>query len=190
MGEMQADLQMWIYVILGIIYLISRLRKKPQEQTDFPEYGPEDPVPGTGKAQPGRVEPVNPKEISFEDLLREITEGKTRSVPSTPEVSKPLYESYEDVLAEEEQDLEVVTEEKYTSGKVSASYEEAKRQAFARPSLEETMSLSDTNMTFGRFKEFENDANKGLLSHYLSDLRDPDGLKKAFVMSEVLKRKF
>jgi len=188
MGEMQADIQLWIYVILGIIYLISRLRKKPQEQTDFPDYGPENPVPSAGKAQPGRVESVNPKEITFEELLREITEGKSAKVPTTQEVSRPAYESYEEVLEEEEQDLEVG--EEYRKERVNVSYEDSKRQAFARPSLEESMSHSDTDMTFGRFKEFESDANKGLLSHYLSDLRDPDGLKKAFVMSEVLKRKF
>jgi len=193
MGEMQADIQLWIYVILGIIYLISRLRKKPQEQTDFPDYGPENPVPGAGKARPGRVETVNPKEITFEELLREITEGKSANIPTTKEVSRPAYESYEEVLAEEEQDLEGDKQEyrdDYRKDNVSVSYEEAKRQAFARPSLEESMSHADTNMTFGRFKEFESDTNKGLLSHYLSDLRDPDGLKKAFVMSEVLKRKF
>jgi hypothetical protein len=189
MGEMQADIQLWIYVILGIIYLISRLRKKPQEQTDFPDYGPENPVPGAGKAQPGRVETVNPKEITFEELLREITEGKSANVPTTQKASPPVYESYEEVLQEEEQDLEVVNED-YKKDRVSVSYEEAKRQAFARPSLEESMSHSDTEMTFGRFKEFESDPNKGLLSHYVSDLRDPDGLKKAFVMSEILKRKF
>jgi hypothetical protein len=187
MGEMQADLQFWLYVIVGVIYLISRLRKKPQVPSDFPEYGPENPVPGTSKEPPGRAETSSPKQLTFEELLREISEGKTQTQVPKEVTPKAEYENYDEVI--EEEDLEVDLND-YRNDKVTTTYEEAKRQAFARPSLEDTMKLQDTEMKFGRFKEFEKEAKRDLLGEYLADLRDPEGLKKAIVVSEILKRKF
>jgi hypothetical protein len=189
MGEMKADLQFWLYVIVGVIYLISRLRKKPQGPTDFPEYGPENPVPQREKNQPGRAEEGAPKQLTFEELLKEITEGKTP--PKTPptRLPEPVYETYEDDEVEEEQDLEV-ERGKYRDESLITTYEEAKRQAFVRPSLEETMKLQDTEVKFGRFREFEKEDRRDVLAGFLSELKDPEGLKKAIVMSEILKRKF
>jgi hypothetical protein len=43
---------------------------------------------------------------------------------------------------------------------------------------------------FGKFKEFEHGKKKNLLDEYVRDFKDPSGLKKAVVMSEILKRKF
>lgn len=189
MGELQADLPIWLYIIFGIIYLISRLRKKPAEQSDFPEYGPENPAPNPGKSQPGRGDQELPKQMTFEELLREISEGKTEKQPAKKVVPAPVYESYEDVSSNEERDLELDPQE-YENDKVHQVYEEAKRQAFVRPSLEETLNLKDTDTTFGRFKEFEKVPQRNLVLDYLSEFRDPEGLKKAVVMSEILKRKF
>jgi hypothetical protein len=189
MGELQADFPIWLYILFGVIYLISRLRKKPAQPTDFPEYGPENPAPNPGKNQPGRVETPASPQMTFEELLREITEGKTvRKEKSVPEVS---YESYEDVVADEEKDQEVIDKNGYRSeDKVVAAYEEAKRQAFLRPSLEETMDLKNTDVTYGRFKGFEKEVQRNLLQEYMIDFKDPEGLKKAVVMSEILQRKF
>ena len=189
MGELLSDVPIWLYIIFGIIYLISRLRKKPAEQTDFPEYGPENPAPNPGKDQPRRVDQELPKQMTFEELLREISQGKVEKESEKKVVPPPVYESYEDVIAEEEQDLELDPQE-YRQDKVRQIYEEGKRQAFVRPSLEETLDIKDTDTTFGRFKEFEREPQRNLISHYLRELHDPEGLKKAVVMSEILKRKF
>jgi hypothetical protein len=51
------------------------------------------------------------------------------------------------------------------------------------------MRVEDTVMKYGKFKEFEI-AERKVMSDYLTALKDPDGLKKAVVMSEILKRKF
>ncbi len=69
-------------------------------------------------------------------------------------------------------------------------YEQAKKQAFNRPSLEETMKVEDTVVSFGRFKAFEQEKKRDLLGEYLAELRDPEGFKKAVVMNEILQRKF
>ena len=52
------------------------------------------------------------------------------------------------------------------------------------------MKIQDTVVSFGKFKEFEKRAETNLAAEYLKEFHDPEGLKKAVVMSEILKRKF
>jgi hypothetical protein len=56
--------------------------------------------------------------------------------------------------------------------------------------LEETMNVRDTQMAFGKFREFEQEQKRNLLVEYTKDFQDPEGIRKAFVMSEILNRKF
>ena len=178
------NLQFWLYVIIGIIYLVSRLRKKQAEQPSEP-------------SQPKREDEVPERPMTFEELLREITEGKTEKKPEPVVPSrKPVYEQRreertQEVIPETEiDDLEEVDYDYKKQDTIYEKYEEAKKQAFQRASLEETMKLSQTEMKFGKFKEFEISNDRDLVSAYLSDFKDPEGLKKAIVMSEILKRKF
>ena len=180
------NLQFWLYVIIGIIYLVSRLRKKQAEQPPEPS-----------QSLPKRDEEVPERPMTFEELLREITEGKTEKKPEPIAPSRrPVYEqktqeATQEVIPETEiDDLEEVEYDYKKQDTIYEKYEEAKRQAFQRASLEETMTLGQTDMKFGKFKEFETKSNLDLLSAYLSDFKDPEGLKKAIVMSEILKRKF
>ena len=175
------SLQFWLYVIVGVIYLLSRMRKKPQEQPkDLGDYRPEKPVK---QFEQPTSKPTAPKQLTFEELLREITEGK--KVEKQPEVV-----DYDEMIGEEEQDFEEVDYDYKKQDKIYEVYEQAKAQAFARPSLEETMKLSDTKMEFGKFKVFEEEERRDLLGEYLADLKDPEGFKKAVVMSEILQRKY
>lgn len=184
------DGQIWFSIIVAVIYLVVRALKKSDNR-------PKD----LGDLNPGRetrydsTPPVNkPKALTFEELLKEITEGKQPARPSMEPVN-PQREviDYDDDLGEEERDLEEQEEVKVDyrkSDRIYADYEEAKRQAFVRPSLEETMNLKDTDIRFGKFKEFQANKEPNLLDQYLQDLRDPEGFKKAVVLSEILKRKF
>ena len=52
------------------------------------------------------------------------------------------------------------------------------------------MRIEDTVMSFGKFKEFESGAVNNVASEYLRLFTDHDELKKAVVMSEILKTKF
>jgi hypothetical protein len=180
----------WFYVILAIIYVITRALKKPENQPkDIPDHRPGRPVhydqtpPSTSK----------PKPLTFEELLREITEAKQSPQPSF-ETRRPETEvvDYDDEIKEEEQDLEEVSYNKRykEEERVNTAYEQAKREAFNRPSLEETLKVSDTQVQFGKFKVFEVNQNTNVLEDYTKDFQDPEGLKKAVVMSEILKRKF
>jgi hypothetical protein len=180
------DTQFWLYVIIGIIFLVGRLMKKNQNP-EAGETASEDRVPGDGDTTSKRIDP-NERQLTFEELLREITESRAEKRPEP--VTKPTTINYEDDLSDESDDLEEVTNPYQKHNKVYTEYEEAKRQAFVRPSLEESMKLEDTDVKFGRFKGFEQKHERNLLHEYLKDFRDPEGLKRAIVMSEILKRKF
>jgi hypothetical protein len=180
--------QFWLYVIIGVIYLLTRLKKKPEEQqpTDFPGSSPEKPVQrfDVPESRPS----ASPRPQTFEELLREITEGKVTQPKA--EEPQPEYVDYDDSIGEEAKDLERTDYDYRKQDKIYEVYEEAKRMAFNRPSLEETMKVSDTVVQFGKFKEFEQQQQRDIVGEYLADFRDPEGFKKAVVMSEILKRKF
>lgn len=184
------NVQFWIYLIIGVIYFLSRVLKKSEQQA--PEIPQNKPVQGRAP-QPRSTPSELPKQMTFEELLREITEGK--QVPKTEprRQEKEVLIDYDDDLPEEAQSLEeVVMEEKtdWRKERRNEIYEEGKRQAFARPSLEETMSLRDTDVRFGKFKVFETNNQRNLLREYTKAFQDPEGLKKAIVLSEILQRKF
>lgn len=176
------NIQFWLYVIVAVIYLISRSRKKAQEKNapgDVPR-NPEQPF-----EQP--VSTTRPKQLTFEELLREITEAKeTKRIPE-PEPPTPAYVDYDDEIEDEEKSLETIPA--IDDDKSTKIYEDAKRMAFNRPSLEETLKLSDVNTDFKRFAEFERKPTATILTEYTQALRDPKGFKKAIILSEILNRK-
>jgi hypothetical protein len=179
------DFQFWLYIIVGAIYLLSRFLKKPAPKpTDVPDFQPEKPAPRF--EQPPVKPTASPsRALTFEELLREITQSKTQAKPEP----KTEYVNYDEEIPEEEQDLEDVNYD-YRKDKVVVEYEDAKKHAFSRSSLEETMHVSDTDMKFGKFKIFDQESKPDHVGTYLKDFYDPEGLKKAIVLSEILQRKF
>jgi hypothetical protein len=179
------DEKILIYIIIGIIYfLFNRLKKKAPEDEQEVERPSDSPS-----------EYDKPKPVSFEDLLREITEGKQpKPVPPVREQKpayklpepQPVYVDYDDEIEEEEKSLERVT---FDQERTNEIYENAKKQAFVRPSLEESLKLADVNTSFGKFKEFEVKSERNILTEYTKDLRDPKGIKRALILNEVLNRK-
>ena len=185
------DFQIWLYVLVGVIYLLTRFFKKSAQQpTDVPDTRPEKPEK---RFEPPSVKPGVPpsKTLTFEELLKEITESKAQPKAQP----KAEYVDYNDEIEEEIQekdeiqDLEDVDYD-YKKDKVVVEYEQAKRQAFLRPSLEETLNIKDTDTRFAKFKVFETATQSNLVDRYLTDFYDPEGLRKAIVMSEILQRKF
>jgi hypothetical protein len=174
------ELKIIIYVIIGLIWLVSRLAKKKQNEPVLPE---ERSLPNTESSQ---------KPISFEDLLKEIQAAK---VPEQkPVIQKTSdYTDYDDEIEDEEE--VVVAEKKKAYQVVDASktfdvYEKAKQAAFNRPSLEETMSIEDTEVKYAQFKGYQQDTEVNVLAEYVKELQNPGSFKKAFILSEVLNRKF
>lgn len=180
------DIQFWIWLIIIVITLIARAgRQKPK--------------PAPRQDDEGRGADGQPQRgpMTFEDLLREIQAAKEiRETPTRPQAPagpyrqpEPTYQEvdYDDNIGEEEEDLETIVDDQRTSD----IYERAKQQAFSRPSLEETLRLEDTEVKFGKFKGYgETEEEKHPLAGVLAELKDPDGFRKAFIMSEILTRKY
>lgn len=175
----------WIWVIIAVVSYLAR-KKKPKEPTTTNE--PYDNQPQS-------------KPISFEDLLREIQASKspqpTVAQPTTNK-QRPLlqpapvadYEDYDDEIEEEAKEAERVDYKKRDQDETFEAYEKAKQAAFNRASLEETMKVEDTVVKFGQFKGYQQDTQVSVASAYVNDLQDPEGFKRAFILSEILNRKF
>jgi hypothetical protein len=198
------SLQFWLYVIIGVIYLISQVRKKSREQ--MPQGKPvSKPAPKTApktqttttswKSERTSTESApSQKPMTFEELLREITEGKTAKEPTYEPYKQPEYVDYDDEVVDEEEVLQEEAKEEVLvdyrkSDSIYKQFEDAKNYDYAANSLENTWKLENVDMKFGKFKEFEADSQRNLLDEYTRDLRDPDGFKKAVILSEILNRR-
>jgi hypothetical protein len=179
------DIQFWIYIIIIVITLIARSSKKKPTSFD-----PGSDVDNTPQNKP----------ISFEDLLREIQSAKAPAKPvAAPPSYKPVleerkyesdYEDYDDNL-EEEVTQKPVIYDTHQDDVIYDTYEKAKMAAFERPSLEESMKVEDTKVTFGQFKEYNSRVQQNSVASQLrKELASKQSFKRAFLLSEVLNRKF
>lgn len=185
------NLQFWIYIIIAVIYAVSRAIKKGKQSA---EQGRPERKDFETSEDGGTVE----KPMSFEDLLREITEAKkpkpkqvTYTNPEKP-ISKPqpAYVNYDDDLKDEAEGLEDVNYDYKNKDKIYDIYEKAKQEAFLKPSLEESLAGKKKDVDYGRFKEFSIKKRSTILDEYVAELKKPSGFKKAVVMSEILNRRF
>lgn len=168
------NLKIWIYLIIGLIYLISRFSKKTKEV-----------APGKNRQNPSMPSENVPKPLTFEELLREITEAKEQ-----PPVLKPAteYVDYDDEVAEEKEperpDYDYRKQETYKT------FEQSKYEAFNRLSYEETLKVEDTDVRFGKFKVFEEEKQPSIAAQIADDFSDQDKVRRAFIMSEIFNRKY
>lgn len=177
------DIQFWIWLIVIVITLIARANKKKP-----PVYNPEQMEPPVSENET--------KPVTFEDLLKEIQAAKSPKpkpapITHTPKQEVPKkydFEDYDDNLEEESKSLENTSYN--TNDTIYETYENAKKAAFSRASLEETMKVEDTEVKYGQFKEFSKSQSQSLASEYAKDLRNPKSFKKALILSEILNKRF
>lgn len=173
------DLQFWLYIIVVVIYFIARGRKKlKQANTNAPRQAPgQRPAPQTTSTTREERPPT------FEELLKEITESR-KPQPKTE------YVDYDEELEERPAPLEQTDFDYRKQDKAAYTlYEEGKREAFQRPSLEEKMERKEEPTILGRFKSFDLSPENQIFSDYIKELRDPEGFKKALILSELINRK-
>ncbi len=170
------DLQFWIWLIVIVVTLIARANKKKPQQPFEPQ-------------QPDYKEPTSAnKPVSFEDLLREIQAAKTPKPTPVIIPKKYDFEDYDDNLKEE---AEVVEKTDYRSeDSIYETYDKAKRDAFNKVSLEESMHVEDTVVKFEQLKGYKREEREPAVNEYVRELRNPSSFKRAFILSEVLSRKF
>lgn len=181
------DSQFWIYVVIAVIYFVSRMLKKPEQATgESVDTQPAERRSGRHTSPPTAE---IPRQLTFEELLREITSGK--EVQRTePGPVRPAYESYEKDPGEEARSLEDVDFNEADNAGRWKPYEEIPVRSGARQSLEETLRLQDTVMDFGKFSAFQQKSQQKITDTYIKIIRNPESLKQAVVMSEILKKKF
>jgi DNA mismatch repair ATPase MutL len=186
------DYKWLFYLIVGIIYFIIQSKKKKVQQP------PSESKPFETNQPPK----TSSKPVTFEDLLREIQQGKAPAPPkpqakpvpkpislSQPQRQSPKYEDYDDNIEPDGKVLEDVGYDYRNQDKIYETYENAKKNAFNQPSLEDTMHVEDTVMKYGKFKEFSKEATPSLGSIIAKDLKDKGNIRKAFILSEILNRR-
>jgi len=176
------DFQFWIWIIVVVITLIARANKKKAGQAPPPENAPDKPK----RPQPSTEQ----KPITFEDLLREIQGEKTLSKPAPPKQKEPEYDivNYDDDLPDEIKEVEEVRYDKKKDEKAFQTYQEALKRAEKRPLVKEAPDKS-TKMRSEHFDGYHIKKKKASFD-FLKELKDPKGFKKAFIMSEILNKKY
>lgn len=163
------DYKVLLYIIFGVIYLISRVmksRKKQQAQQSQQEHSEDS-------------SEAPKKEISFEDLLKEFTQGGQQE-KTVPQYEEPIEEEptrYEEPVVEET--TWVGSDEEATS-----VYERSIRDA-------ETVDMMEQGHDhhLQRFAVYEEDEKDTFLADLSDELQEEDGLKKAIIYKEILDRK-
>ncbi len=203
------NFQFWLYIIIAVIYVISKaLQKSNRQKQEQARRPPRNPEHDAGEPS------ESPPPMSFEELLREITEGKkpkAQPAPPPPKVStvppferpKPAFVDYDDELEEEEKSLEKVDYDRERQETTRQVYERAQREASLKSSLGtlqsdikgrksslETLESSLRSSISPRFEPFRVTGKENLIAEYVKELRTPSGMKKAVVLSEILKTKF
>jgi hypothetical protein len=162
------NIQFWIWLIVIIVTFVARARKQRQSrpnQTQVPDNSPAE-------------EPAGP--VTFEDILREIQESKKAKYGPAPK-------------EEPAKELELVPGERKLYQERQQSYEiyeKGIQEAFQRPSLEETMKLEDTIVRFGQFKGYEPTKRHIPGIELRKEISTRAGFRKAFILSEILHRRF
>ncbi len=136
--------------------------------------------------------PSPQKPLTFEELLREI-EGMKKPEPAPVSQSpapEPAYVDYDEEPREERKVLEDTDYDYRKQDKIYAQYEEAKQQAFVRPSLEETIKLEDTIIRFNEFSNYDKIERNNKALEYRKSFKDKESFRKAFIMAEIMNRRF
>jgi hypothetical protein len=168
-----------IWIIGLIIYFLVKSRKnKSVPESQKPEFNDA---------------PTGSKPMTFEELLREITEGKAIKSEEVKEEEVVDYETQnsttEESLEPEKQVLEKTDFNYHTQDKIYSIYEQARIDAFQKSSLEDTMKVEDTVLNYTKFNEYQTQQVKPLIN-FEQDLKNPEQLRKAVILNEILKPKF
>ena len=171
-----------IFWIIGLIlYFWIKSRKGSSPAGGPTESSEQSPIPPPGKT------------ITFEDLLREIEATKAPKRPEPqpqPETFDEFDENFEEAEVNETIPKTEAASQELQKEDVYQTYEKAKSEAFARESLEETLKLENTNVTYTKFKEYQVTENETIAKSIASDFQNSDRLKRAFIMGEILNRKW
>ena len=163
------NIQNWIYLILGVIYFLSKLRKKSKIAT-----------PETRDKESTRSKKIK----TFEELLGEFTgfnsidrtedeDVKILKDEKKPDVTVPILESEKVPVPNSVSENEIMT----------LDTEAASQQNFS--------SLEDKGLSENIIKKNTNvEVRKNAANEIKNELKTTKGIKRAIIFSELLKRKY
>lgn len=161
------DIENYFYVILAVIYFLSRVLKGKKQIPQEDSYEEQE---STGK-----------KTVTFEDLLKEFTDEKEVEI--------------EEPEAVEEAPIEPVEDQRPRSYRSPYSDEETK--SIFEKSIREAENISqdeageENKLIFKEFKPYQEEDDTNEFATELKEmLQSADGGKKAIILSEILTRRY
>ena len=185
------NIENWIYLILGAIYFLSKLRKKNKSISPKSE---------------DKENTASKKVKTFEELLGELTglgtvEKRDETVERTEDETVERTED-ETVEREEDEDIKVLIDEK-SPNRETPNFVFDKRTNSSPLSKDEktvqdpeVISRDITSIPNDEnYKEYSTEDKKTKLSHITTseiknEIKSVRGIKKALIFSEILKRKY
>lgn len=192
---MKAEIGNWVWLLVIIFGIISKFLSNDKKKSE--------------REQPKEPSPTG---TSFEELLEEIERQKKierqkrKPVAETHPIPLPAPKP---VKSKEREKKEVKKETRAEPSRTlldtavpdyyddtSRAYNQAIKNAFNYKSMEDTVSLeeslmlSDTIPAYKKFAEYGTASEVSPAAQYARDLRNPQDLKKAIVLAEILNRRF
>ena len=177
------DLELYIYIALGVIYFLSRAFRKKKQVA---------PPQNKRKADSGEDyagAPQKEKTVTFEDLLREFTGQKEEPEYDYVEEAEEPDRSYdeESYYREEEQNAEEYTATEEVEYK---SYDEVYNVSKDLKTLDEQVDLKlAEKKRFDKYK-IEEGVNIHTAKRFRELLQNKDSIKDAIILKEILDRKY
>ena len=169
------DLQLWVYIVFGIIYVISRALKK--KQPPKPGHSPLETEEEISE-RPTRRQPA-----TFEELLREITaQQEPQEVVQEPE---PI-EEVPRAKPQPKKDFSQEGEKRHFSDEESRKIYERSIADAEQPLKEEPIS----SIPKVRMQQTEEASTSSFSSDIRAMLSNPSSARKAAILSEIFQRKY
>jgi hypothetical protein len=179
------ELKVWIWLIIIAGSFIANVIKKKRQSAPSPARRK---PTSNGDIEAAQL-PSENSPMTFEELLREI-EGAKKSPAHRDPLPDEKYYGYSETSEQKPALLEDANYDYRQHDSIYDIYENAKKEAFSRPSLEETMKLRDTSVKYGAFRNYQRQRSSAFALDFAEEIRKPSGFKKAFIMSEIIQRRF
>ena len=166
------NLENYLYVFFAVIYIISRIIKARSKQKHVDSPAPQD---HQAQHEVVKTQPSPKKAFSFQDILKEFEKNLAGEQPVEEEVFP----------VEEIRHTTPIPISAEKIDKTPELYKSHQRASYNSPL--QSLSLKEDEL-FTRSDKYS--LKQNLVSEYVTMLQDPDGFKKAIILSEIINRKY
>jgi hypothetical protein len=180
------ELKVWIWlIIVAGSFIVNAIKKRRQNASTTGRRA------SSANYPHGQIPSDTAPITTFEEMLKEIEGSRQRTThaneikPETPQLDKQRSN-----VRTKPAVLEDTLYDYRQHDTIYGIYENARKEAFERPSLEETLKLENTSVKFGAFRGYQKALTSNFAAEFASELKRPAGFKRAFLMNEILQRRF